>query len=120
MTKREELAIDRIKRDLLGPNPSSADSNPVAIASIIAELSVRLTEAPKWWSDSSGGLDLRDENVIASVYEQVMKAEKDALDGVKEEGSAAKQEIKTLVTNSAPAVNLSQLPGIDLNKSSLG
>jgi hypothetical protein len=112
LTHREELAIDRIKRDLLGPDSGHASGSSLAVASIIAELSIRLTSAPDWWKNANGGLDMVDENVIAAVYEQAMKAEKDAIEGVKTEGVQAKQELKTLVGNTAPAV--------DLNKSSLG
>jgi hypothetical protein len=112
LTHREELTVDRIKRDLLGPDSANASANSVAMASIIAELSVRLTDAPPFWKNSNGGLDLVDENVVAAVYEKVMKIEKDTVDGVKTEGVEAKQELKTLVGTNAPA--------IDLNRSSIG
>jgi hypothetical protein len=108
LTHREELAVDRIRRDLLGAGSNDASGQAAATASILAELSVRLVDVPNWWKTSNGGLDLVDENVVATLYDKVMKIEKEAIDGVKQEGAEAKQELKSLVGGNMPAIDLSK------------
>ena len=45
LSHRETIAVDRIRRDLLGADPANSGAIAGAVAGAIAELSVRLVEA---------------------------------------------------------------------------
>jgi hypothetical protein len=45
------------------------------IISILAALRVRVIKAPDWWTQSDGGLDLIDDNVVLEVYEKSIDVE---------------------------------------------
>lgn len=78
LTHRDTLIKDARKRELLGPQGGTPDQRAFSVAVIVSELTVRLTKMPKWFEESSLGLDLEDENVLADIYDKVMKIEKDA------------------------------------------
>jgi len=49
---------------------------------MIAQCQVRLTKAPDWWIASDNGQNLLDLNVLYSIFEECMKAEKEWRDEV--------------------------------------
>jgi hypothetical protein len=51
-------------------------------------------ESPKWWKDSSGGLDLMDDSLIFDLYDLVVKGQSKAIDEVLKKGEEAKEELK--------------------------
>ena len=57
----------------MGADAQNASPDAVAMAVILAELSVRITDAPAWWRESKGGLEMADDNVITAIYENVRK-----------------------------------------------
>lgn len=91
---RDQLNRDRARRELLGPEVGTADAEALSIAVIISELSVRLTEAPAFWTESQNGLNLQDDNLIMEIYNKAIKIEKDALSTLVEAGEEAKKELK--------------------------
>jgi hypothetical protein len=91
---RDRIARDKYRRELLGPDAHNADPEVVAQAVIISELSVRLVEAPEWWKEKRGGLDLADENVLQEVYQAALKVEDDALAAIDAEGSEAVEQLR--------------------------
>jgi hypothetical protein len=93
LTHREQLQRDRIRRELIGPDPSNAEVRALKQAEILSELAVRIVKAPSWWTESSGGLDLEDDAVLAEVYKQAMKAEEELLKALKEKADAAKADL---------------------------
>lgn len=94
----QQLEVDRIRRDLLGSssNPDAASPRAANAAMIFAELAVRLVDAPNWWKESGNGTDLYDDNVVASVYQEAMKAQNDHLKAVKARAEAAKKDLEKL------------------------
>jgi hypothetical protein len=74
LSHREVLRQDEIYRNTLGMKPAEASEYAAAIAQNIAYLTVRLTKAPPWFTESTNGLDLKDENVLAKVTEVVASA----------------------------------------------
>jgi hypothetical protein len=94
LSHRDQLASDRIKRELLGAG--DAERGAVNRAHIFAQLRVRLVDAPDWWKASDGGLDLVDDNVLVEIFEQTMKAENDALAEIQKKSETAKDELKKI------------------------
>jgi hypothetical protein len=93
LSHRDQLARDRIRRELLGPDGTNAVPRAHNQAEIFSQLAVRLTEAPKWWSEAGNGLDLDDDNIVAEVYSQVMRIEQEAFERVKKAAEDAKAEL---------------------------
>lgn len=76
LSLEDHVFSDRRYRDILGgQNPSHASPLASNIAAIVAELSVRLTKAPRWWTELNDGLSLKDDNVLAEIYEAACAVE---------------------------------------------
>lgn len=69
---RERLQEDEQRRLLLGSNPESAGTYAESVAKLLSFVNVRLVDAPNWWKESKGGVDLKDENVLKAVYETLI------------------------------------------------
>jgi hypothetical protein len=89
LTFRDQLNVDKLRRDLVGPNSDGAAPEAFSTAVILAELAFRLTETPEWWKESKGGLDLCDPNVVEEVYKRVKDIETGHLKKVEDEGKSA-------------------------------
>lgn len=95
LSHRDELVRDSRKRELLGAvNPQFADPRALNQADVFAELFVRLTKAPSFWVESGNGLDLLDDNVVAAIYREVMRLEKEAFDAIKKQAETAKADLR--------------------------
>lgn len=70
-------------------------------AEILSHLSLSLVDSPKWWKESSGGLDLYDDNVIFDLYDLVVKGQSKAIEEVIKKGEEAKADLKKVVTKKA-------------------
>lgn len=78
LTRREIITKDRIRREMLGPT-GEPEEHARLLAVAYSELKVRITDAPKWFTESDCGLDLEDETPMASVYQEAMKIQNEAL-----------------------------------------
>lgn len=94
LTFRERLQSDRMKRELLGGDGAGASTESVVYSSLIGDLTVRLTEAPEWWKESQGGLNLQDYNVLEAVYDEAKKVEKAHVSTVQEAGKKAEAALR--------------------------
>jgi len=74
LTHRDMLRQDEIYRNCLGTSPGNAGTLAANIAEAISYLGVRVSKAPSWWTDSNGGMDLQDSNVLSSVYLKAYEA----------------------------------------------
>jgi hypothetical protein len=74
LSHRDVLKQDEIYRVALGVKPNDASDYASAIANNIAYLSIRLTKAPPWFTESGNGIDLKDENVLVQVTKAVAEA----------------------------------------------
>lgn len=90
----DRLRRDRIRRDLLGPGSlESADPEAVAVATMLAELQVSLTDAPEWWA---GGVNHSDENLLGAVWTEVNKIRQKHQDDVIKAGEEAKKKLQEI------------------------
>jgi len=95
LSHRDDFIRDAKRREFLGSiNPQLADAYTLNAADVFGELSVRITLAPAFWTESNGGLDLIDNNVVREVYKKAMEAERAVLDKVKTAGEKAKEELR--------------------------
>lgn len=105
LSHREKLLKDKIRRDLIGTNDGVASDLAVTTAEVFSLLAVSLTDkAPTWWKEKGNGLDLEDDNVVASVYEVVVKKQREIRDALEKKAEAAKAALKEQAAKDA-AVN---------------
>ncbi len=92
---RDQLRIDQIRRDLLGPDPAgNASGEAMAIAIALADLAVHVIEAPLWWKEAKNGIELQDENVLLLIWEKTKEAKRVAIEGDNKEADEAKGELR--------------------------
>lgn len=96
LTQRDFLLQDQFRRDNLGTNTQDASPGAIGIATAVSHLRVRILKAPKWWTDSDGGLDLEDGNILAEVYYKAVETEAKERNALAEEVNKAQQELKKL------------------------
>lgn len=88
-TQRDLFRIDEIRRQILGSNPNGAAPAIYQDAIIMAQLNIKIIEAPSWWTDSEYGQDLEDSNIIGEIYSLLVKAENERRDQLQSEVKAA-------------------------------
>jgi len=97
LSHRDNLNEDRIRRELLvGPTGSASGEEALNTAAIFAALTVRIINAPTWWTERNNGMDLYDNNVVAKVYAEARKAEADQLAELKAKAEAARAKLREL------------------------
>ncbi len=90
LSQADILAIDARRRELLGPNGAEAPLDIFNRATVLSELTYRISGSPDWWKTSFNGLNLVDDNVIMEVYEKAKKVREDWLAAQKEKGEKAR------------------------------
>lgn len=92
LSHSERLAFERRYKELL-PNDSGVDDDTKFKASALAELSVRVVEAPDWWDGSKQGMNLVDAQPVIDLLFKVHQGYKEWLEKVEQ---IAKEEAETL------------------------
>lgn len=80
LSHRDSIAKDNFRRTLLNGAPDTAGGRAASLAFLASELSVRILKSPSWFDLSESGLELEDDNVLAFIYQECIKAEKEAFE----------------------------------------
>lgn len=72
MSRKHQLEIEKTRLMADFSNPTET---LFGLATILANLRVRIVNAPEWWKQSGGGFNLMDEDVLVALYDKVMEAE---------------------------------------------
>lgn len=94
LTHADNLRKDQVRRQLLGGQSGEPSARAASIALILSELAVRIVSAPKWWTESEGGLKLEDDDVIGKVYDEAMRIEREAAEARKKRAEKAVEEMR--------------------------
>ena len=84
-----EIEQSRLSMDLLNPT-----DNLVAISRVVANLRVRIQDAPDWFDQIIGNLDILDDNVIFELYSKCLDASNEWRDELKKKAAPQKEEEK--------------------------
>jgi hypothetical protein len=100
LSHKERLTIDILRRQYLGAQPEGAvpSADASATAQIMADLDVRIISAPSWWTNSDNGKDLADNEVLYSVFNAAVGAERKAIMDIKEAAAKAKKDLEAVDT----------------------
>lgn len=93
LSHADEMQRDRLRKDFLGPNPEDSSPRAKDQAEVFSQLAVRIVKAPLWWKESRGGLELSDDNVIAKVYEEALRIEREALEELQKKAKEAQEAL---------------------------
>jgi hypothetical protein len=88
------LLRDQFRRDLLGTKSEDASQEAINVATVFSKIWAHLVDAPSWWKESGKGLELLDESVIAAIYENVLRVEREASASIKKAGEDAAKALK--------------------------
>lgn len=106
LTHKEDLARDRHRRAMLGgADPDNADARAYSIAAMVSQLTQRLVKPPEWLIRSDMGLNLADDNVIGTIWDECSKAEAEQIAKAKERADKA----RGLLQNPIPAPEVDAL-----------
>lgn len=94
LSHRDHLTADKLFRELIGPNPETACDRARQTSEIFSQLAVRIVQSPDWWKASGNGADLADDAIIAEVYNNAMRIEKEALETLKKKAAEAQAELQ--------------------------
>lgn len=74
----EQIAADRERRELLGPQPFAAGEHESFLAYALTQLKYRIVTSPPFWASANPASlsgDLPDENIIAAVLDSALGSE---------------------------------------------
>jgi hypothetical protein len=94
-TIKDQALIAKHEANLNGDNPIFLDAGIKKVHKQIAYLRFTLVDTPLFWRNADLGYDLRDDNVIEAIYEEVLSFENEWLKEVweqKDESGSGKAE----------------------------
>lgn len=94
LSYREILAMDALRRQLLGPLSGEADGMATLIASAVAKIRTHAIETPGWWKDAGQGMDFDDLGVVLTILEEIQKIEKSHLEDLQKAAEKAAEALK--------------------------
>jgi hypothetical protein len=84
----QKHALELEKTRLLG-NYANPTDGLAGIAIILANLRVKIIDAPEWWKQSNGGYDIMDEDCLVALYKKVQEVEAKWREDIKAKGKSA-------------------------------
>ena len=82
-----EIEQSRLSMDLLNPT-----DNLIAISRVVANLRVRIIEAPDWFDQIIGSLDILDDNIIFELYGKCLDASNEWSEELKKKAEPEKEK----------------------------
>lgn len=79
--QKHKLELEKTR--LLGSYPNPTDGL-YGIAVVLANLRVKIIDAPEWWKQSNGGYNIQDEDTIMALYDKILSAEAEWKKNLKE------------------------------------
>jgi len=96
LSYREMLAMDAMRRQLLGPLSGEADGMAALIASAVSKIRTHAIDTPSWWKEAGNGIDFDDMTVVLTVLEEIQKVEKTHLEEIQKAAEKAAEALKDL------------------------
>ncbi len=94
LSHRDYLNKDAFRRSLIGDRADQAATDTMVRAEMLSHLKASIVDAPKWWRESSDGLDLYDDNVVFDLYNKVVEGQNKAVEAIQKKGEEAKERLR--------------------------
>jgi hypothetical protein len=88
MGQKHRLELEKTR--LLG-NYTSPTDGLAGIAVVLANLRIKISDAPDWWKQSNGGYLIEDEDALVALYDKVSAAEVEWLEKLKQKTKKAQE-----------------------------
>lgn len=88
MGQKHRLELEKTR--LLGNHANPTDGL-AGIAIILANLRVKIIDAPEWWKQSNGGYNIQDEDALVALYDKVLASEAEWRNKMMEKGKKAQE-----------------------------
>lgn len=95
MGQKHRLELEKTR--LMG-NYQNPSDGLYGIALILANLRIKVIDAPEWWKQSNGGSNILDEDVLVALYDKVLEAESEWRRKMKEKGEKAQESLSSSQT----------------------
>ena len=92
---RARRAIE-IEKSRLSADVANPTDNLAGLSIILANLRVRILSGPQWWEESLGGFNVMDENILVTLYDQVLEQEDLWRAELREKANPKKEEDESL------------------------
>jgi hypothetical protein len=89
MARKHALEIEKTRLMADFQNPTDG---LFGLAVVLANLRVRIVDAPEWWKQSKGGFDILDEDALVALYDKVMEQESKWRESLKTKAETAVQK----------------------------
>ena len=95
LTRRESFRADQLRREIVGASPEGSliPADVQLEGMMIAQLQIRIVKGPQWWTESNGGLELEDLDIIAKLFGLMIKEEGKAKLALKKEATGALEKL---------------------------
>lgn len=90
LTNAEQMEV-AIRTDRYSGGSKSLPEQFKLTNRVFAELDMRIKKAPKFWTESNGGWDLHDNNIVHEVFAKAMEASKDWAERLKAKATEAEK-----------------------------
>ena len=88
MGQKHRLELEKTR--LLG-NYQNPTDGLAGISMVLANLRVKIIDAPEWWKQSNGGYLIEDEDALVVLYDKVLTAETEWLEKLKQKTKKAQE-----------------------------
>jgi hypothetical protein len=92
MARKHALEIEKTRLMADFQNPTDG---LFGLAVVLANLRVRIVEAPEWWKQSKGGFDILDEDALVALYDKVIDQEAKWRESLKAKAETAQKNEAT-------------------------
>lgn len=92
MGQKHRLELEKTR--LLGNYPNPTDGL-AGIAVVLANLRIKVTDAPDWWKQSNGGYLIEDEDALVTLYDRVIAAETEWLEKLKQKTKKVQETVES-------------------------
>ena len=92
MARKHAMEIEKTRLMADFQNPTDG---LFGLAVVLANLRVRIVEAPEWWKQSKGGFDILDEDALVALYDKVIEQEAKWRESLKAKAETAQKSETT-------------------------
>jgi hypothetical protein len=86
----QKHALELEKTRLMGNHANPTDGL-AGIAVILANLRIKVIDAPEWWKQSNGGYAIQDEDTLVALYDKLLETEVEWRKQMSEKGKKAQE-----------------------------
>lgn len=97
LSSRQHFLQDQLYKRYLGENPQYSSMAAQERATFMSEINAYCVKFPEFWSKDNNGVDIPDNNVIVTVWEEITKIHNQISEARKSKVEAAAKKLKETI-----------------------